>query len=141
MNEPLPVVLEADHVGVSTVVRVAGEIDLVTAAAFEEFLRDQLARTHAVLMVELADVAYFGSAGMAVLLAVRAECERRGVDLVLGECSRIVLRTLEVSGPVVPVWASASTANASSDRPRPHPRCSTSGELVSKPSSGRRSRR
>jgi anti-sigma B factor antagonist len=103
VNEPLPIVLEADHLGASTVVRVAGEIDLVTVAAFETFLRDQLAQTRAVLMVELADVAYFGAAGMAALLAVRAECERRGIDLVLGECSRIVLRTLEVSGLAEPL--------------------------------------
>ena len=45
MNDLPPIALEAGHLGVATVVRVAGEIDLVT------------------------DVAYFGPAA---LLAVRA---------------------------------------------------------------------
>jgi anti-sigma B factor antagonist len=98
VNEPLPLELEADHAGVSTVVRVAGEIDLRTAPAFERFLREQLAHTHAVLMVELVEVAYFGSAALTALLAVRAECAGRGVDLLVGECSPIVLRTFEISG-------------------------------------------
>ncbi|MET8763930.1 hypothetical protein [Lentzea sp. NPDC004782] len=33
-----------------------------------------------------------------MLIAVRAECERRGVDLIFGECSFIVLRAFELSG-------------------------------------------
>ncbi|GAB2850046.1 STAS domain-containing protein [Lentzea nigeriaca] len=98
MNGPVPLELTADHVGSSTVVQVAGEIDLATAPAFEAFLRDQLARTRAVLMVDLSGVDYLGSAGLRALLAVRAECDRRRVDLVLGECSFIVRRAFEVSG-------------------------------------------
>lgn len=98
MNGPAPLELNADHVGASTVVRVSGEIDLATAPAFEAYLREWLAHTRAVLMVDLAGVDHLGSAGLEVLLAVRAECDRRGVDLVFGECSFIVRRAFEVSG-------------------------------------------
>lgn len=98
MNEQESLELQADRLGVSTVVRVAGDVDLVTAPRFEKYLREELARTHAVLMVELVDVTYLGSAGLAVLLAVREECARRRVDLVFSECSWIVLRSFDVSG-------------------------------------------
>ncbi|RAS62271.1 anti-sigma B factor antagonist [Lentzea atacamensis] len=98
MNESSPLELTADHVGSSTVVRVAGEIDLATAPAFESFLHEQLAHTRAVLMVELSGVDYLGAAGLEVLLSVRAECDRRRVDLVFAECSFIVRRVFEVSG-------------------------------------------
>lgn len=98
MHDQESLTLRADHLGVSTVVRVAGGVDLATAPRFEAFLREQLAQTRAVLMVELVDVTYLGSCGLAVLLAVREECARRRVDLVFSECSRIVLRSFEVSG-------------------------------------------
>ena len=98
MHEVEPLELSADHTGSSTVVTVAGEIDLATAPQFEAFLRDQLAHTRAVFMLDLSGVDYLGSAGLEALLAVRAECKRRGVDLVFAECSFSVLRTFEVSG-------------------------------------------
>lgn len=98
MREPEPLDLSAESTGVSVVVRVAGEIDLATAPEFEAFLREQLAHTRAVLMVELSGVDYLGSAGLAALLAVRAECDRCRVDLVFAECSWSVLRAFEVSG-------------------------------------------
>jgi anti-sigma B factor antagonist len=46
--------MTAERTGVSVVVRVAGEIDLATAPAFEKFLLDELAHTRAVLMIDLA---------------------------------------------------------------------------------------
>lgn len=98
MDAAEPLELSADHTGSSTVVRVAGEVDLATAAQLEAFLRHQLAHTRAVLMVELSGVDYLGSAGLQVLLSIRAECKRRGVDLVFAECSFSVLRAFEVSG-------------------------------------------
>jgi anti-sigma B factor antagonist len=98
VDEVEPLELTADHTNASTVVRVAGEIDLATAPQFGAFLRDQLAHTRAVLMIELSGVNYLGSAGLEVLLSVRAECTRRGVDLVFAECSFSVLRAFEVSG-------------------------------------------
>ncbi len=98
MTKPQPLDLSAEGTGVSTVVRVAGELDLSTAPALEAFLREWLAHTHAVLMIELSGVNHIGSAGLEVLLSVRAECARRGVDLVFAECSWSVLRAFEVSG-------------------------------------------
>lgn len=98
VDVPPPLDLSADHKGVSTVVRVAGEIDLATAPRLEAFLRDELDRTHAVLMIEMSGVNHMGSAGLRVLVETRAECDRRGVDLVFAECSFIVLRVFEATG-------------------------------------------
>ena len=98
VDVPQPLDLTADHRGVSTVVSVAGEIDLVTAPKLRAFLLEQLDQTHAVLMVEMSGVNHMGSAGLRTLLEVRAECDRRQVDLIFAECSFIVLRTFELSG-------------------------------------------
>ncbi len=98
VDVPPPLDLSADHQGVSTVVSVAGEIDLATAPRLEAFLREQLALTQAVLMIEMSGVNHMGSTGLKVLLTVRAECDRRGVDLVFAECSFIVRRVFELSG-------------------------------------------
>lgn len=98
VDEVEPLELAADHLGPSTVARVAGEVDLGTAPQLEAFLRYQLAHTRAVLMLELSGVNYLGSAGLEVLLSVRAECERRRVDLVFAECSFSVQRAFEISG-------------------------------------------
>ena len=56
MHEVEPLELSADHTGSSTVVTVAGEIDLATAPQFGAFLRDQLAHTRAVFMLDLSGV-------------------------------------------------------------------------------------
>lgn len=98
VDVPQPLDLSVDHKGVSTVVRIAGEIDLATAPRLEGFLRKHLEHTHAVLMLEMSGVNHMGSTGLNVLLLVRAECDRRGVDLVFAECSFIVLRVFELSG-------------------------------------------
>ena len=98
VDVPPPLDLSVDRKGVSTVVMVAGEIDLATAPRFEAFLREQLSRTHAVLMIEMSGVNHIGSAGLRVLLEVRAECDRRGVDLVFAECSFVVRRVFEATG-------------------------------------------
>jgi anti-sigma B factor antagonist len=98
VNDQESLVLQVDRLGISTVVRVAGGVDLATAPRFAAFLREQLEQTRAVLMVELLDVTYLGSCGLSALLSVREECARRRVDLVFGECSPIVRRAFEVSG-------------------------------------------
>ncbi len=61
MREPEPLELTVERRGASTVVQVAGEVDFATAPRFETFLHDHLARTRAVLMIELSGVNRFGS--------------------------------------------------------------------------------
>ncbi len=114
MHDQESLTLRADRLGVSTVVRVAGDVDLATAPRFETFLREQLAQTRTVLMVELVDVTYLGSCGLAVLLSVREECARRRVDLVFSECSPIVRRAFEVSGLTELFLGAQDTRNNSS---------------------------
>ncbi|WP_167976293.1 STAS domain-containing protein [Lentzea indica] len=106
--------LTADRRGVSTVVQVAGEIDIATAPRFEKFLLDQLETTRTVLMLDLIDVTYLGSAGLSALITVRLECERRQVDLVFAQCSRIVLRAFEVSGTTSVFLGDGGTAHSRS---------------------------
>jgi anti-sigma B factor antagonist len=106
--------LTAHRRGVSTVVQVAGEVDLATAPRFEKFLLDQLETTHTVLMLDLIDVTHLGAAGLSALMKVRLECGRRRIDLVFGQCSRIVLRAFEVSGMTEVFLADGGTAHSQS---------------------------
>lgn len=79
------------------VVHVVGEIDTLTAP----LLRDQLAEHIAaapLLVLDLSDVTFLGSAGLAVLVAGKDDADRRGQRLRLVCGSRIVTRALQATG-------------------------------------------
>jgi anti-sigma B factor antagonist len=79
------------------VMHVVGEIDTLTAPILRERLEEQLAETPLVVL-DLSDVTFLGSAGLAVLVAAKDSADRRQhtMRLVLG--SRIVTRALEATG-------------------------------------------
>ena len=79
------------------VLHVVGEIDTLTAP----LLRAQLdAQTGGIrlLVLDLTDVTFLGSAGLAVLVAAKDEAEVRGFRLRIVPGSRIVVRALQATG-------------------------------------------
>lgn len=52
----------------AVVLHVAGEVDLVTASQLADSINDAMAERPAVLVVDLTDVDFLASAGMAVLM-------------------------------------------------------------------------
>jgi anti-sigma B factor antagonist len=74
----------------------AGEIDMITAPALEDAVRQSLAERPAVLVIDLTGAQFFSSAGIAVL--VLAHRNRAGVALRVVARDRIVLRPLELTG-------------------------------------------
>ncbi len=60
--------LVEDHDGVS-VVRVSGEIDLVTAPALEQAIGGVVAQGPAALVIDLSGVEFLGSVGLKILAA------------------------------------------------------------------------
>jgi anti-sigma B factor antagonist len=79
------------------VMHVVGEIDTLTAPVLRERVNEQLAQV-SLLVLDLTDVTFLGSAGLAVLVAAKDEADQRKCRLRLVPGSRIVSRALEATG-------------------------------------------
>lgn len=82
----------------SCALRVVGEIDLATAGLLRRRVLEQLEQGPALLTLDLSAVGFLGSSGLAVLVEVRTEAQRRDVGLRLITNSRAVLRALTATG-------------------------------------------
>src|ERR1700754_1479142 len=76
------------------VVHVVGEIDTLTAPVLRGRLDEQVTAVR-LLVLDLTDVTFLGSAGLAVLVAAKDNADRRGHTLRIVPGSRIVTRALE----------------------------------------------
>ncbi len=74
---------------------VSGEVDMSTAARLAEAL-GQFANGSVV--VDLTDVTFLDSSGVAALLAARKRLERRGVELSVESASPAALHILQLVG-------------------------------------------
>ncbi|MHA6629606.1 STAS domain-containing protein [Pseudonocardia sichuanensis] len=79
------------------VMHVVGEIDTLTAPVLRSRLDEQVS-TVRLLVLDLSDVTFLGSAGLAVLVAAKDDADRRRHTLRLVPGSRIVTRALEATG-------------------------------------------
>ena len=81
----------------ATVVHVVGEIDTLTAPVLRAQLDEHLPVVP-LLVLDLSDVTFLGSAGLAVLVAAKDAADARSHTLRLVCGSRIVVRALEATG-------------------------------------------
>lgn len=82
----------------NVVLHVSGEIDLLTSTALGERLREHLDPANRVLVLNLTQVSFLGSAGLAEIVSAAQTGSERGARLVLVASNRAVLRPLEVTG-------------------------------------------
>lgn len=94
---PLWAQVQSDQQGTCTL-QVVGEIDLATAPLLRSRAMEQLERGPRVLVLDLEEVSFLGSSGLAVLIQIRTEAMRRDVGLRLVSSSRAVLRALTATG-------------------------------------------
>lgn len=82
------------------VLRVSGEIDMLTAPVLTEHVQEQFARIPAprTLVFDLTRVSFLGSAGLAVLAHAQTTASDRGDAVQVVANARAVLRPLEVTG-------------------------------------------
>jgi anti-sigma B factor antagonist len=85
------------HGSDATVVHVVGEIDTLTAPVLRAQLDEHLPVVQ-LLVLDLSDVTFLGSAGLAVLVAAKDAADARSHTLRLVCGSRIVVRALEATG-------------------------------------------
>ena len=95
--DPLRVEVQRSPQGGCTL-RVGGEIDLATAGLLRSRVMEQLEQGPPQLALDLSAVGFLGSSGLAVLVEVRTEAQRRDVVLRLITNSRAVLRALTATG-------------------------------------------
>jgi anti-sigma B factor antagonist len=81
----------------ATVVHVVGEIDTLTAPVLRAQLDEHISSVP-LLVLDLSDVTFLGSAGLAVLVAAKETADARDHTLRLVCGSRIVIRALEATG-------------------------------------------
>lgn len=84
----------------ATVVHVAGEVDLATSLELGRALAglEREVPPTVPLVVDMTDVAFLSSAGLALLVDLNQRCADTGVDLRIAAGNRTVLRALTMTG-------------------------------------------
>lgn len=82
-------------------VRVAGEVDNVTAGTLSTTLADAAAAVSppAPVIVDLTGVSFLGAAGLSVLVDHHERCAALGTSLLIVPGSRAVRRAMALTGP------------------------------------------
>jgi anti-sigma B factor antagonist len=120
VNAPdLPLCVEVQRLsGVAVVVRVTGELDTLTTPAVDAQLTDVQADLvgSATLVVDLSDLTFMSSAGLALLVTHHERCAEQGSRLrvVTGD-NRSVLRPLRITGLDTVLDLVATVADATRD--------------------------
>jgi anti-sigma B factor antagonist len=86
-----------DHGPGVRVLHVVGELDTLTSPLLQARLLEQQSQVSTVVL-DLSDVTFLGSAGLAVLVGAKDDADSRDVRLWLVPGSRIVKRALEATG-------------------------------------------
>jgi anti-anti-sigma factor len=91
--------LDVEKAATATVLRVAGELDLLTVPDLQARLTEVVAATTGAVVADLTAVRFLSSSGLRLLLGLRAELAARGrpLRLVVGG-SRAVTRPLRITG-------------------------------------------
>lgn len=81
------------------VIHIAGELDMLTGPPLKEHLRNVLDARPKRLIVDLSQVAFLGSTGLAVLITARHTATEQGITFQLSGIShRAVARPLQITG-------------------------------------------
>jgi anti-sigma B factor antagonist len=116
-----------------TVIKVAGEIDMATRDAMADPLFAQVDDAPSGLVLDLTDIEFMGSAGLAVLIEAYKRTRQGGTSLgIVVAAESPVQRSLEISGllELLPVYrrmadalcgvAGGSSQSPAADRPAGH---------------------
>lgn len=89
--------VEVVRVGLTTEIRVRGEVDIATTPAFDAAVETALRAGAAELVMDVAEVTFMGSSGLAGLLRAQRLMREGGGRLVLAQPSRAVTELLEMT--------------------------------------------
>ncbi len=94
----LDLYLQKDKLSGRTGVTVTGEVDMSNSQVLEDFLKDEIQSEPKDLCVNLSELSFIDSSGLAVLLNTRRLLLSFGRSLVLVSPSRLVMQLLEITG-------------------------------------------
>lgn len=101
-DRPVPIEgelnLSSERCGHEAIVRVKGEVDLATAPALDDELRGLLADGTCRLTVDLSEMTFVDSTGLATLIRALRVAREGGGDVVLHAPQRCARKVLEISG-------------------------------------------
>jgi anti-sigma B factor antagonist len=97
-EEQLRVTAKPDDGSGFVVLHLAGDLDLYTAGVLREQLLSRLQDGTSGVVIDLTELGFLGSAGLAELVSAQDTATRNDVRLMLVASSRNVLRPLEVTG-------------------------------------------
>ena len=83
--------------GEISVVCVAGEVDMTTCVSIRETLRTLLEHRPSALVLDLTEIYFFGSSGIAILVDTVERTARTGVGFAVAADRSCVLRPLQVT--------------------------------------------
>ncbi|HEY0450845.1 STAS domain-containing protein [Actinophytocola sp.] len=96
-SDPFGVTVNVEHRAGAVVLRVGGELDMLTTPKLQASIADALLDQPAVLVLDLAKVTFLASSAMAAIVeAHQAGADRTAVRVVAG--GRETARPLEVAG-------------------------------------------
>ncbi len=81
-----------------TVVAVIGEVDMLTSPLLTSRVDEELAQRPEALVLDLSEVSFLGSSGLAALVQIRDRAGEQGVPLRLASNSQAVIRPLVATG-------------------------------------------
>lgn len=81
----------------AAVLRLSGELDMASAPRLAEELERTATRDVERVVVDVRDLAFCDSSGLAVLMSWHQRCEQRGRELVLRSPRPNLLRLLEIT--------------------------------------------
>jgi anti-sigma B factor antagonist len=90
--------LDVKRDGDVVIVRVGGEVDMLTTPLLGSCLAENLQTDPRVLVVDMRRVGFLGSSGLAALVTARDEASARNVILRLVSADHAVLRPLTATG-------------------------------------------
>lgn len=89
---------DVQHERNSTIVKVTGTVDALTAAELSQVLTSQIQEGHANLVVDLIGVEFMSSAGLRALLGGVKEARSSGGDLRITSTNPGIDKVLKMSG-------------------------------------------
>ncbi|WNV89046.1 STAS domain-containing protein [Umezawaea sp. Da 62-37] len=112
---------DSDLTTPATVVTLVGEIDANSTGPVRLRVFDAFDADPSAVVLDLTGVEFFGSTGIAVVLAAAQRADRRGVRFAVVANQRCVLRPLRVTGVTahVAVHPDVDSALAALSRPAP----------------------
>ncbi|MGI8815644.1 MAG: STAS domain-containing protein [Pseudonocardia sp.] len=96
-EEPIRIQLE-EPASDTALLRVSGEIDMLTSPILRQGIAEQLSDDRMRLLVDLNGVDFLGTSGLAALVEARSSAAEHAIELWLVCTNRQVLRPLEIAG-------------------------------------------